>query len=123
MRGATRGDGLIGEDITANIRTIRQVPMRLRGSGHPRGARGPRRGVLADHGVRAAERPAARAGRAAPFANPRNAAAGSLRQKDPGVTASRPLRLWCHGVLYAEGAAVRARTPRRWRTCARPGCR
>ena len=100
-RGATRGDGEIGEDITPNIRTVRSVPMRLRGSGHP--------GLLDVRGevylpVRAFERLneelTDRGQRV--FANPRNAAAGSLRQKDPQVTASRPLRLWCHGILHAE---------------------
>jgi DNA ligase (NAD+) len=101
-QGATRGDGYMGEDITPNIRTIRQVPVRLRGTGHPSvlDVRGevylPIKAFeqlneeLRDAGVRT-------------FANPRNAAAGSLRQKDPQVTASRPLRLWCHGVLHAQG--------------------
>jgi DNA ligase (NAD+) len=101
-RGATRGDGEVGEDITANIRTVRQVPVRLHGDGAPP--------VLDVRGevylpVKAFERLneelAEQGGRV--FANPRNAAAGSLRQKDPQVTRSRPLRLWCHGVLYAEG--------------------
>jgi DNA ligase (NAD+) len=107
VRGATRGDGLTGEDVSSNIRTIRQVPMRLRGSGHPR--------VLDVRGevylpIKAFERLndqlLERGDRS--FANPRNAAAGSLRQKDPAVTASRPLRLWCHGVLYAEGRRYRS---------------
>jgi DNA ligase (NAD+) len=102
VTGATRGDGFVGDDITANIRTIRSVPVRLRGSGHPP--------VLEVRGevylpVKAFERLneelTERGDRI--FANPRNAAAGSLRQKDPQVTASRPLRLWCHGVGVAEG--------------------
>ncbi len=101
VRGATRGDGVTGEDVTPNIRTIRQVPVRLRGSGHP--------AVLDVRGevylpVKAFEelneQLREQGGRV--FANPRNAGAGSLRQKDPKVSASRPLRLWCHGVLYAE---------------------
>jgi len=101
VRGATRGDGVTGEDVTPNIRTIRQVPVRLRGSGHP--------AVLDVRGevylpVKAFEelneQLREEGGRV--FANPRNAGAGSLRQKDPKVSASRPLRLWCHGVLYAE---------------------
>jgi DNA ligase (NAD+) len=100
--GATRGDGYVGDDITANIRTIRSVPMTLRDGDHP--------GVLEVRGevylpVKAFEKLneqlTEQGGR--PFANPRNAAAGSLRQKDPAVTASRPLRLWCHGVGVAEG--------------------
>jgi DNA ligase (NAD+) len=102
VRGATRGDGYVGDDITANIRTIRSVPVSLRGDGHP--------SVLEVRGevylpVKAFERLneqlTEQGGR--PFANPRNAAAGSLRQKDPAVTASRPLRLWCHGVGTARG--------------------
>ena len=101
-RGATRGDGYTGEDITANIRTIRQVPVRLRGKNHPK--------VLEIRGevylpIKAFEKLneslLEKDQRA--FANPRNAAAGSLRQKDPQVTASRPLRLWCHGIGVAEG--------------------
>ncbi len=100
--GATRGDGFVGEEITQNIRTVRSVPIKLRGSGHPAAldVRGevylPVRAFeqlndeLLEQGSRV-------------FANPRNAAAGSLRQKDPQITASRPLRMWCHGVLYAEG--------------------
>jgi DNA ligase (NAD+) len=101
-RGATRGDGFTGDDITANIRTIRQVPMRLRDDDPP--------GVLEVRGevylpVKAFERLneelTGNGGR--PFANPRNAAAGSLRQKDPKVTSSRPLRLWCHGIGVAQG--------------------
>jgi DNA ligase (NAD+) len=101
-RGATRGDGRIGDDITANIRTIRVVPPRLRGSGHPPmlEVRGevylPVKAFekLNDELLEKGQRP---------FANPRNAGAGSLRQKDPQVTASRPLRLWCYGIGVAEG--------------------
>jgi DNA ligase (NAD+) len=107
VRGATRGDGLTGEDVSSNIRTIRQVPMRLRGSGHPTvlDVRGevylPIRAFeqLNDQLLQRGERA---------FSNPRNAAAGSLRQKDPAISASRPLRLWCHGVLHAEGRRYRA---------------
>jgi DNA ligase (NAD+) len=101
-RGATRGDGVIGDDITANIRTIRVVPVRLRGSGHPSAleVRGevylPVKAFekLNDELTEKGQRP---------FANPRNAAAGSLRQKDPQITASRPLRLWCYGVGFSPG--------------------
>jgi DNA ligase (NAD+) len=102
LRGATRGDGVTGEDITANIRTVRAVPQRLRLSGPPK--------VLEVRGemylpVKAFEKlneQLLAEGKRA-FANPRNAGAGSLRQKDPAVTASRPLRLWCHGLGRAEG--------------------
>ncbi len=102
VQGATRGDGDTGDDITANIRTIRQVPMRLRDDSPP--------SVLEVRGevylpVKAFEKlnEELLAAGARSFANPRNAAAGSLRQKDPSVTASRPLRLWCHGVGAVEG--------------------
>ena len=102
VRGATRGDGRVGEDITANVRTVRTVPPRLLVKDPP--------AVLEVRGeiylpVRAFEELneelTAAGGR--PFANPRNAAAGSLRQKDPKVTASRPLALWVHSFGYAEG--------------------
>ncbi|PTL84580.1 NAD-dependent DNA ligase LigA [Vitiosangium sp. GDMCC 1.1324] len=102
VQAATRGDGQVGEDITANVRTLRSVPMRLRGKELPR--------VLEVRGeiylpVKAFERlnqELTQRGER-PFANPRNAAAGSLRQKNPAVTASRPLRLWCYGLGFAEG--------------------
>jgi len=107
-RGATRGDGRTGEDVTSNIRTIRQVPIRLRAGGGTGAGELP--GTLDVRGevylpIKGFEelndQLLARGERA--FANPRNAAAGSLRMKDPSVSASRPLQLWCHGVLYAEG--------------------
>ena len=101
-KGATRGDGRIGEDITANVRTVRTVPQRLRLDDPP--------GYLEVRGeiylpVKAFEelnRLLLDAGQR-PFANPRNAAAGSLRQKDPKVSASRPLKLWVHSFGFAQG--------------------
>jgi DNA ligase (NAD+) len=102
VQGATRGDGRVGDDITTNLRTVRSVPMRLRTDEPP--------SVLEVRGevylpVKAFEQLndqlRERGERA--FANPRNGAAGSLRQKDPTVTASRPLRLWSHGVGAIEG--------------------
>jgi DNA ligase (NAD+) len=102
VRGATRGDGTTGEDVTPNLRTIDTVPLRLTGTGIPETLEV--RGevflpVAAFHelNVRLTE-----AGKP-PFANPRNSAAGSLRQKDPRVTASRPLSLILHGVGVASG--------------------
>jgi DNA ligase (NAD+) len=102
VQGATRGDGRTGEDITANVRTIRSVPQRLRTKTPPRllEVRGeiyfPTRAFerLNEQLVEQGQRP---------FANPRNGAAGSLRQKDPRITASRPLSLWCHSFGYADG--------------------
>jgi DNA ligase (NAD+) len=96
VRGATRGDGRVGEDITQNLRTIRQIPKRLAGEApETLEVRGE---VYLPVSVfqRLNEDMLARGERA--FANPRNAAAGSLRQKDPAITASRALQLWAYGV-------------------------
>ncbi|NMI01394.1 NAD-dependent DNA ligase LigA [Pseudonocardia acidicola] len=106
-RGLTRGDGRTGEDITLNIRTLSEVPERLSASDEwPVPALLEVRGEvyfrLED--FQALNASLVEAGKA-PFANPRNTAAGSLRQKDPRVTASRNLRLICHGVGRREGFA------------------
>jgi DNA ligase (NAD+) len=96
-RAATRGDGVTGEDVTANVRTIGEVPAGLAGSGWPvtLEVRGevylP---VAAFHKLNELQVEAGKP----PYVNPRNTAAGSLRQKDPAVTASRPLGLILHGV-------------------------
>jgi DNA ligase (NAD+) len=105
VRAATRGDGRTGEDVTLNARTIDDVPERLTaGDGYPIP------GVLEVRGevfFRLADFEALNAALVedgkTPFANPRNSAAGSLRQKDPAVTARRKLRMICHGVGYTEG--------------------
>jgi len=104
VRAATRGDGRTGEDVTPNVRTITDVPARLVTGGAPvpdlLEVRGEVYFPLAAFGdVNAG---LVEAGRA-PFANPRNAAAGSLRQKDPRVTASRPLRMVVHGLGARRG--------------------
>ncbi len=104
VRGATRGDGVTGEDITANVRTVRGVPPKLLLKDPP--ALIEVRGemyfpVKAFEGLN--EELTAAGQR--PFANPRNAAAGSLRQKDPKVTSSRPLRLWVHSFGAADGVS------------------
>lgn len=97
VRAATRGDGRVGEDVTVNVRTIGAIPQVLRGTALPRTVevRGEVYFPVADFARLNAS--LIDAGRA-PFANPRNAAAGSLRQKDPRVTASRPLSMVAHGV-------------------------
>ena len=96
-RGATRGDGRAGEDITLNIRTIRSVPLKLRGRGFP-GLMEVRGEVILGHeGFRRLNEAQAKAG-AKPFVNPRNAAAGSVRQLDSSLTAARPLEMFCYGV-------------------------
>ncbi|WNE99056.1 NAD-dependent DNA ligase LigA [Streptomyces luomodiensis] len=101
-RAATRGDGRTGEDITPNVRTIAKIPNRLKGDRVPalvevRGEVFLPRERFAELNARLVE-----AGKP-PFANPRNAAAGSLRQKDPKVTASRPLDMVVHGIGAREG--------------------
>jgi DNA ligase (NAD+) len=105
VRGATRGDGRTGEDITPNVRAVEGVPSRLTAGGeHPvpqlLEVRGEVYFPVADFETLNAS--LVEAGKP-PFSNPRNAAAGSLRQKDPSVTASRPLQMLCHGVGAREG--------------------
>jgi DNA ligase (NAD+) len=100
-RAATRGDGRVGEDVTANARTISAIPERLAGRGHPR--RIEVRGEVFFPTARFQEFNAARvASGERAFVNARNAAAGSLRQKDPSITASRPLSMVAHGVGLVE---------------------
>ncbi|HEX6247392.1 MAG TPA: NAD-dependent DNA ligase LigA [Nocardioidaceae bacterium] len=105
VRGATRGDGRTGEDVTPNVRTIDNVPHRLAASeDFPVPARVEVRGevYLPVEAFERLNETMLDTGRG-PFANPRNAAAGSLRQKDPRVTATRPLALVCHGLGVREG--------------------
>lgn len=101
----TRGDGAVGEDVTANARTVRSIPLRLRGKKVP--------SLLEVRGEVFIEKEAFRRFNAAAeeageqtFANPRNMAAGSIRQLDPRVTAKRPLRMFCHGLGRIEGARI-----------------
>jgi DNA ligase (NAD+) len=102
VRGLTRGNGVTGEDVTLNVRTVGGVPNRLTGKNVP--SRLEVRGEIFFPVAAFGELNAAlvESGKA-PFANPRNAAAGSLRQKDPRVTASRPLRMIVHGVGARTG--------------------
>ncbi|HEU0014335.1 MAG TPA: NAD-dependent DNA ligase LigA [Longimicrobium sp.] len=99
VKGATRGNGTIGEDVTRNLRTIKQIPLRLRGDGPPVSRLMEVRGevYLPHSGFERLNQRRAADGLAT-FANPRNAAAGSLRQLDPAVTASRPLRFFAYAV-------------------------
>ena len=96
-RAATRGDGHTGEDVTANARTIRSVPLRLAGEEHPFLLEVRGEVFITRSGFEKLNIKARKAGEKI-FANPRNAAAGSLRQLDPRITATRPLDLFCHGV-------------------------
>ncbi|MEY4390495.1 MAG: hypothetical protein RLZZ400_238, partial [Actinomycetota bacterium] len=97
VSAATRGDGVVGEDVTQNVLTIASIPKRLSGSGHPAAVEirgeiffGIEDFARLNEALIAEGKP--------PFANPRNSASGSLRQKDPAVTASRPLRMLVHGI-------------------------
>ncbi|MEP6598112.1 MAG: NAD-dependent DNA ligase LigA [Actinomycetota bacterium] len=102
VRGATRGDGRTGEDVTPNIRTVDGIPNRLVGNDVPRVLEVRGEVFFPGAAFEALNAALVESGKA-PFANPRNAAAGSLRQKDPRVTASRPLRMVVHGVGRVEG--------------------
>jgi len=112
-RGATRGDGEVGEDVTVNLRTIPAIPLRMLGGDVPQqievrgevymplsGFRELNERLLADDKK--------------PTPNPRNAAAGSLRQKDPSITAQRPLSFWAYGVGVHEGVELTSH----WQTLA-----
>ena len=107
VQAATRGDGLTGEDVTANVATIEEVPKVLSKGG------GPYPDLLEVRGeiympvaeFEAMNKRQADAGERL-FVNPRNSAAGALRQKDPKITAMRPLRFWAYQVGIVEGASA-----------------
>ena len=104
VRGATRGDGTKGEDVTSNVRTIKSIPLRLLGSPPEHiEIRGEiymsREGFHRMNAERATEGLAL-------YANPRNSAAGSVRQLDPAITAQRPLDIWVYGIGVVEGGNV-----------------
>lgn len=105
VSAATRGDGVVGEDVTANVMTIGGVPRQLIGTGFPDDfeVRGEVFFALADFARLNAE--LVDAGKS-PFANPRNSASGSLRQKDPKITGSRPLRLLVHGIGAWDDSSI-----------------
>lgn len=109
VRAATRGDGFTGEDITHNVLTIKEIPQELRGTDFP--AEMEIRGEVFIPSKAFAEFNEAliEAGKA-PLANPRNAAAGSLRQKDPAETAKRPLRMFVHGIGAREGLEAQSQS-------------
>ncbi len=106
IRGSTRGDGRIGEEVTLNLRTIRSLPLRLWEEGIPVPGMLAVRGevVMPVNAFLQYNKQLTEKGEA-PFANPRNAAAGSLRQIDSRITASRPLDIYVYDVMTAEGAA------------------
>jgi DNA ligase (NAD+) len=102
VQAATRGDGRVGEDITSNVRTVQGIPRTLTVDDPPAIVEIRGEMYFPVTAFDELNRQLLEAGGKA-FANPRNAAAGSLRQKDPKVTASRPLRLWVHSFGAAEG--------------------
>jgi DNA ligase (NAD+) len=109
--GATRGDGLRGEDITQNLKTVRSIPLSVRGDFPPRfEVRG--EVFLPKAGFEKLNRERAEEGLSL-FANPRNAAAGSVRQLDPRITAKRPLDIYIYMLGYAEDKAT---PPTHWET-------
>lgn len=104
-RGATRGDGTTGEDITHNVRTIPSIPLHLRGTGFPQLLEVRGEIYMPRAGFEQLNRDARRRGDKT-FVNPRNAAAGSLRQLDAKVTASRPLEMCCYSVGLVQGGKL-----------------
>jgi DNA ligase (NAD+) len=108
VRGVTRGDGRIGEDVTPNVRTIKGIPHRLTGSDeHPVPELVEVRGEIYFPAAQFDDFNAAmQESEGRTFANPRNAAAGSLRQKDPKITAQRPLRMVVHGIGKRRGLTI-----------------
>jgi DNA ligase (NAD+) len=105
LRAATRGDGESGEDVTENVRTMASVPLKLVGKGIPETLE-VRGEVYLSHAGFAALNKLAEAEGQKPFVNPRNAAAGSLRQLDSSITARRPLEMFCYGVGKVAGGTL-----------------
>lgn len=105
VSAATRGDGVVGEDVTANVLTIKSIPTRLAGQGHPALVEVRGEIFFPVEAFRKLNVELAQAGEKV-FANPRNAASGSLRQKDPEKTATRPLSMLVHGIGAWEDTPV-----------------
>jgi len=105
VRAATRGDGTTGEDITHNVRTIESIPLRLIGAGYPATLEVRGEVFMPRAGFEAYNKKAREAGEKT-FVNPRNAAAGSLRQLDPKLTAERPLDMYVYSVGLVEGGEL-----------------
>ena len=102
VRGRRAETAIVGEDVTANLRTVRAIPLRLAGEPAPPVVEVRGEVYLPLEGfARVNEEQIAAGGK--PFMNPRNSAAGSLRQKNPAVTARRPLSLWAYGIGHSEG--------------------
>jgi DNA ligase (NAD+) len=108
IAGATRGNGTIGENVTANVRTIREIPLRLRGTGHPFIIEIRGEVFMPFSGFERMNEERAAAGDPV-FANPRNSAAGALRQLDPAISAARPLRFFGYAVSLPGDETLPAR--------------
>ncbi|HEX7525850.1 MAG TPA: hypothetical protein VF327_06045, partial [Gaiellaceae bacterium] len=104
-RGATRGDGEVGEDVTVNLRTIPAIPLRMLSVDAPQLIEVRGEVYMPRSGFRELNERLVEEGKQ-PTPNPRNAAAGSLRQKDPSITAKRPLSFWGYGVGVHEGTEL-----------------
>jgi len=113
QRAATRGDGVTGEDVTPNVKTISAVPTRLAGAGWPDTLEVRGEVFLPVAAFEELNERLTEAGKP-PFANPRNSAAGSLRQKDPRITASRALNMILHGIGRVEGLGDPPQTQSGW---------
>ena len=105
VRAATRGDGTTGEDVTHNVRTISTIPQRLSGQNHPEEIEIRGEVFISSADFKSLNEKIVAEGKN-PFANPRNAAAGSLRQKDAAVTAQRPLSMYVHGIGSSQGLGI-----------------
>jgi DNA ligase (NAD+) len=105
IEGATRGNGIIGESVTANLRTIQAIPLRLRGKNHPFMMEIRGEVYMPFSGFERMNEERVQAGDPV-FANPRNAAAGALRQLDPKITASRPLRFFGYAIALPDGESL-----------------
>ncbi len=108
IAGATRGNGIVGENVTANLRTIKQIPLRLRGKDHPFQMEVRGEVYMPFSGFEKMNEERVKAGEPV-FANPRNSAAGALRQLDPAVSAARPLRFFAYAISVAEGEEMPVR--------------
>jgi len=104
-QAATRGNGFQGENITHNIRTIQSIPLRLKGKALPQRIEIRGEVYMPQAGFEELNKQA-RANQGKIFSNPRNAAAGSLRQLDPHITAQRPLNFFCYGIGLLEGGVL-----------------
>ncbi len=102
VRGATRGDGVTGEDITHNVRTVRNIPLRLSGNNIPQRLEVRGEIYLSRAGFEAMNAAAANSEDGRVFVNPRNAAAGTLRQLDPRIAATRPLRFFAYSAIMGS---------------------